>query len=216
MRGYLTGETANPVPGTTVSLDFQAPESEFLSVDDFEELPGDRHRRNKNSLGGTVIKRKRLTYDEVRLSVSAGAPLSSYRGETYGAQLFWGSRPDSVWLQKMPNPKKNPVDLSPYDYLSFRVGQLAGLNPQGDQDLRVRLTDNGKPRQSSEVAVSDFGRIFPEFPTAEGGVKTVMSSVRIPLAEFPSVDLDDLRQIEFVFDQTPRGALVLDDLRFTK
>lgn len=215
-RGYLTGETPNPVAGTTVSLDFQAPGSQFLALDHFEELPGVKHKKSKNSAGGKA-KGKRLNYEELFLAASQGIPLGSYKGETFAGYLLWGGRPGSNYSTAFA--KKLSPDLSPFDHLSFRAGQVfraAGSpNPPGaNQDFHIQLTD--ATQNSAAVKVSDFAAVPSPFPTLEGGIKTVMGVVRVPLSAFSGVDVTTVREVKFLFDQVLTGEIVVDDIRFTK
>jgi hypothetical protein len=87
-RGYLAGEIPNPVAGSTVSIDLQAPWSEFTPLDHFEELPGDPHDKTRNSQGGPVVATD-MTYEEERFAVTEPAPRDTYRGETHAAYLLW-------------------------------------------------------------------------------------------------------------------------------
>jgi hypothetical protein len=219
-RGYLTGEVANPVSNTTVALDFQAPGSEFITVDDFEELPGDPHDKLVNTLGGKV-RSKNMTYQEQRFAQSETSPRNTYKGETYGAYLLWSVK-TSKFIEKAP--KGGPIDPGSLDNLSFRVGQIfrssGSPNPPGaNQDFFVRLKDASGNR-SPKVKVSDFAPIHPPFPSLYSstscGTKTVMNVVRIPLDAFTGIDLTAIKKIQFRFKPISTGEIVMDDLRFSK
>ena len=218
-RGYLTGEVANPVAGTTANLDFQAPASEFVLVDNHEELPGDPHDRFANSWGEPVFLMPfftRLNYRERLLAATEASPWNSYKGETFAAGLRW--RSPSIYLSKLPGGF--PLDPVAHDHISLRVGQAfrdsGSPNPPGkNQNFRVMLVD-AEGNLSLTVAVSDYAPIFPPWETKEGGVKTVMGAVRIPVSAFAGINLRALRFVVFLFDILRAGELVFDDIRFTK
>jgi hypothetical protein len=219
-RGYLTGQVPNPVGGTTVALDFQAPGSEFTAIDHFEELPGVAHDKKVNSQGGKV-NAKDMTYQEQLFARSEAAPRNTYQGETFGAYLLW-SQKTAKFITK--SPRGGPFDPGVLDHLSFRVGQIyrssGSPNPPGaNQDFRVRLKD-ASGAKSPTVRVSDFAPIHPPFPSLYTGVpsgtKTVMEVVRIPLSEFTGIDLTEIKAVQFRFKEVTSGEIVVDDIRFTK
>lgn len=216
-RGYLTGEVANPVAGTTVALDFQAPGPDFLALDHFEELPGKKHKAGKNSLNGAVRKKQLTNYSESFLAATVLSPLASYRGETFAGYLLWGGKPDPRFSSQIQ--KKNPPDLTPFDFLSFRAGQVSrfgggGINPPGNQDFNVQVTDASK--NVALVKVSDFAALHSPFVAITGDTKTIMEVVRIPFSAFSGVDKNTIRKVEFLFNRVAVGEIVVDDLRFTK
>ena len=218
-REYLTGEAPNPVSNTTVALDFQAPSSEFMTIDHFEEFPGDAHDKKINTQGGKV-KSKDMTYQEQRFANTEAAPRDSYKGETYGAYLGWLMTSAKF---KQRAPKAAPFNPGSMDHLSFRVGQIfrssGSPNPPGaNQDFLIRIKDDGGGK-SPKLKVSDFAPIHPPFPSLTSGscaTKTVMNVVRIPLSAFTGIDLSAIKQIQFRFNQETAGEIVVDDIRFTK
>lgn len=211
-RGYLTGETPNPVTGTEVVLDFQAPGSEFKTLDNFEELPGVPHDKLVNSQGGAVATTD-LTYDEIRLSTAAPYPFNSYRGETYAGWMKWTVPLPSYRSDVTPVGAPNPAVL---DHLSFRTGIVFGGSvPNANMTFHVRLRDAGGTT-STLVSVRDFASIPFPYPALVGGTKTVMGAVRIPLAAFTGIDPTAIREVELLFDEVRPGEIVVDDIRFTK
>jgi hypothetical protein len=219
-RSYLTGATPNPVSNTTIALDFQAPGSQFLTLDHFEELPGIRHNAKKNSSGGRVSKKQLTTFSESFLAANVFLPLDSYPGETFAGYLSWLAKPDPRFSSAFPG--SHLPDLTLFDHFSFRVGQVARASgninpPDANQNFRVRFTD--ATHKAAIVKVSDFAPIHSPFvPQLTGGesAKTVMAVVRIPLSILVGVNPQRLRKVEFLFDQEPKGEIVVDDLRFTQ
>jgi hypothetical protein len=89
-----------------------------------------------------------------------------------------------------------------------------------NQNFAVRLRDTDLDF-SPWVYVADFATIYPPWQTSEGGIKTVMSIVRIPLQVFTVntyslLDLNKIDRIEFVFRGTAAGEIVFDDIEFTQ
>lgn len=225
-RGYLTGQVPNPVTGTTVALDFQAPASEFTLLDNHEVLPGEHRDRFTNSRGGAITVTPfttRRTYEERFLAASEAVPWSSYKGETFAASLRWRRllKPFTPsYRTEVPEEVASSLNPLVQDHFSFRVGQVfrasRSPNPPGEnQDFEVRLRD-ADGNLSPGVAVRDYAPIFPPWETQEGGIKTVMGVVRIPLSAFTGINLTAIREVEFLFDIKKAGEIVFDDLRFTQ
>ncbi len=215
---YLINPAANPVSGTTVALDYQAPDPAVV-VDHHESLEGEVHNPTTNSIDGVVSVTPRssaVQYAERLLAASERSPWNSYKGETWGSSLAWTS--SVSYLTEVTEDASLWIDPAS-DHLSFRVGQVfrsRGQNPSGqNQDLEVRLID-AAGESSPWVPVSGYAPIFPPWQTAEGGIKTVMGGVRIPVSAFTSIDATALHQIEFRFQVQATGELVFDDIRFSR
>ena len=53
----------------------------------------------------------------------------------------------------------------------------------------------------------------------EGGLfsgRAPMTTVRVRLSDFPGIDLQDIRELALVFDQTPSGSLFISDVELTR
>ncbi len=214
---YLSNLEPNPVTGTTAALDYQTPASEHLVIDDSEEWPGDPHSKKTNTLGGRIRAKTIPNYAERFLYQSAPSPFNSYRGETWAASLDWDSAAD---LYKTTIPSATIYDPNVLDHFSFRVGQVYRSSgspnpPDADQDFSIKVVDY-LSNKSPWLNVSSYGPVFPPWATSEGGTKTVMSVIRIPLADFTGVDPNQIKLIQFKFNAVPTGEIVFDDLRFTK
>jgi fermentation-respiration switch protein FrsA (DUF1100 family) len=225
---YFTGVI--PYPGlATVATDYRSPAAEHTSVDHHEVIAQASHDKTENSACvpagcGNVNVTGITDYEERLLAVSAGIPWSSYPGETYGASLSWDSSTDTYYTE-IPTTVLSGVDTSIQSQLSFRVAQVyrssSSPNPSGmNQNFAVRLRDTDLDF-SPWVYVADFATIYPPWQTSEGGIKTVMSIVRIPLQVFTVntyslLDLNKIDRIEFVFRGTAAGEIVFDDIEFTQ
>ena len=107
-------------------------------------------------------------------------------------------------------------NVSGFQAVQFRVSvnfadvrNFAGLA----QDFRVVLTDASG--SSSSVRVSDVsGALF--FPPGEVLVvpKVVLNTVRIPLSAFSGVNLNNVRSVQFTFNERLQGGVLITDVAF--
>jgi len=81
-------------------------------------------------------------------------------------------------------------------------------------DLTVTLTDGASHTASVTVGSNTGALFFP--PGAVNPVpKLFLNTVRIPLTAFLGVNLGDVRQVTFRFDQRNSGALLVSDIAFS-
>jgi hypothetical protein len=114
------------------------------------------------------------------------------------------------------NVRTNPV-------LSFRVLQLWDdpLNPSGsDQDLHIRIEDADGRQATVSLSDAPQGALRPN-PEVGSGTrnKSVYETYRLPMDLFtsdePDLDTSRLMTVDWVFDVTDSGALIMDDIVFT-
>ena len=81
------------------------------------------------------------------------------------------------------------------------------------QDFRVVLTDAAG--SSASVRVSDFSSAL-FYPPGEilAVPKVVLNTVRVPLSAFSGVNLNNVRSVQFTFNERPQGALLITDVAF--
>jgi Putative binding domain, N-terminal len=108
-------------------------------------------------------------------------------------------------------------DVSGFQVIQFRVSvdfsdarNLAGVA----QDFSVRLTDG--TGALADARISDFSEALFFPPGAAGPLpKVVLNTVRIPISTFAAgLNLSDVRSVQFIFDQTTSGALLITDVAF--
>lgn len=108
-------------------------------------------------------------------------------------------------------------DVSAFRWLTFRVSvNFADTrNPAGiAQNFRVVLTDG--TGATSAVTVNSFSDVLFYPPGSVGPVpKVLLNTARIPVTAFSGVNLADIRSVQFKFDQSPSGALLISDLAFS-
>jgi len=110
----------------------------------------------------------------------------------------------------------NTGNVSGFQAIQFRVSvnfadarNLAGLA----QNFRVKLTDASG--SSASVRVSDFSSAL-FFPPGEVGPvpKVVLNTVRLPLNAFGGVNLNNVRSVQFTFDDRLQGGVLITDVAF--
>ncbi len=106
-------------------------------------------------------------------------------------------------------------DVSGFEALQFRVSvNFADLRnlPGLAQDFRVVLTDG---IATASVRVSDVSGALFYPPGSVGPVpKVVLNTVRVPLTAFGGVSLNNIRTVQFTFDERFQGALLIADIAF--
>jgi hypothetical protein len=108
-------------------------------------------------------------------------------------------------------------DVSGFKWLTFRVSVNFDdtRNPSGiAQNFRVVLTDG--TGATSAVTVSSYSDVLFYPPGSVGPVpKILLNTARIPVTAFSGVNLADIRTVQFKFDQSPTGALLISDVSFS-
>ncbi|MFN2188930.1 MAG: hypothetical protein ACK2T3_09200 [Candidatus Promineifilaceae bacterium] len=214
----------NPVPSTfhDAAIRFS-----FLPAAD-EKLvlmkPQSDAELSQNLLGGAVMMSgETAVFCPEGYYVPANAPGSepckrvNFNQPGFPQQLVlsWEST-DAEWRTTLPEAN---ADLSAYSALQFRavLDPLSDLNPQGEpQSFTVALVD--ADGNQAQVVVPPLAYPIGERQQNdffEGGFfsgHVHMRQVRIPLAEFATVDLTHITEIALVFDQSDTGSLFLADL----
>ena len=108
------------------------------------------------------------------------------------------------------------TNVSGFRWLTFRVSvNFADTrNPAGiGQNFRVVLTDGAGA--TSAVTVASYSDVLFYPPGSVGPVpKVLLNTARIPVSAFSGVNLSDIRSVQFKFDQSPSGALLISDVSF--
>jgi hypothetical protein len=107
-------------------------------------------------------------------------------------------------------------DVSGFQALQFRVSVNFEdtRNVKAPQNFSVVLTD-GAGAQSSVLVGSVSSALFYPPGTTGPVPKVLLNTARIPLTSFTGVNLSDIRSVQFKFDQTAQGALLITDLAFS-
>jgi hypothetical protein len=130
-------------------------------------------------------------------------------------QILLGyNTPGAFWENQLPDAAD---DVSDFFALQFRISVTFPdiRNPVGQpSDFTVRLTDRAG-NSATTLAGSWAPELFyPPGPTPNFNTRALLNTVRIPLAAFAGVDLNDVASVRFEFDQRPSGHYMVTDLAF--
>jgi hypothetical protein len=224
----LTGDASPPASASTTNLfvSYHAPDTPELRRDVNRLL--NATNLTTNTLGGAVTQTGLTPYDlcggaapqpakclpdepNARQPHTTPSARSSLRGLS---QLRTGWNDFSaLYRNELPPTLRN---VSGFQAVQFRVSvnfadvrNLAGLA----QDFSVVLTDGGGSTASVPVSNVSAALYFP--PGSVGPVpKVVLNTVRVPLSAFSGVNLNNIRSVQFKFDQRLQGALLITDVAF--
>ena len=210
-KSLFTGD-APPPPSVSVPIDiaFTESPSATLMVDNFSDpkAPG------VNRLGGsnTTVNLNVTACNAARCSVP---PLIWFHDPaTIAAKIEWpGEQSGTPAMAVKLTADGSPVDISKFRYLSFRVAvEFDNRNPAnpGTQDFSVQLKMGST--STTSVAAAKYRNI--PFPAGLFR-KSVMKTIRIPLADFGGLDRSKASEIDFIFDRVKTGAIFLSDIEFT-
>ena len=160
-------------------------------VDDFDQPTGQSSNRKSNLATG-------ITVDNVRYSRPFYASIKW--SETAGSRFF-----QTNWAD--PNKGR---DTTAYTSLDFRVGRQQDQVSEPATDFSVQLVDQDS-NVSAAVAVSQFINL-----TGPGNATNLFQTVRIPMQLFGLKPQAKIQGIRFNFDRSPKGAINLANVRFTR
>ncbi len=144
-------------------------------------------------------------------------------GDPALAVVSW-EKPGAALRFEIPQGKGN---LSEATAISLRaaIDPISNLNPAGTgQAFTVQLTDGAGKTAAVHTRPDEPALQFPIGKVEtdkgiEGGLfsgRVPMTTVRLPLKDFQSVNLSDIREIALVFDQTPSGSLFVGDVEVVR
>jgi CARDB len=169
-----------------------------------------------NMLGGSVTHSGLTPYD------LCGGGFPSCDGRTWHAivQLRVGwSAVAATYTNSLP---PGSGDVSGFQVFQFRaaVNVEDPRNTLGvAQDFTVRLTDGTGAFADTTVSAHSDALFYPpgfveDWPAWTDVPRVVLNTVRIPLSVFATINLHDVRSVQFRFDQRSSGALLFTDLAF--
>ena len=227
----LAGAAAPPAAASPskIHLSYQAPDNRALRMDVNRFL-------NSTSLttaafGGSITQSGLTPYSlcgatgetfpcVAGLSGGQQPHTDSFKGLGQLSQLITGWGPASTYTYTIPTGQG---DFHIYQALQFRAGvNFADLrNAVGvQQDLSVILTDGAGKSVSVRVSQVAPGALF--FPPGDSGgfspvPRNILNMVRIPISSFQNtgLNLTNIRSIQFKFDRTAAGGILITDLAFT-
>jgi hypothetical protein len=173
-----------------------------------------------NTLGGKNAYEEILADQDVSVHFNDG---SSHFSQAL--RLKWdktATAPQAVF--DLPMPYKGGIDyrnLSGFDYLSFRIGQMHDPSVNStDFDMRVRIEYryNGT-KYTQAKRLSDFGHVpFPFAHDQASETKSVMNTILFPLCAFDEIPFADAKvtaiRFEFGLPGSEQGDIQIDSLEF--
>jgi hypothetical protein len=107
-------------------------------------------------------------------------------------------------------------NVSTFQAIQFRVSvNFAEVRNVADlaQDFRVVLTDASGSSASVRVSDVSSALFFP--PGSVGPVpKAVLNTVRVPLSAFGGINLNNVRSVQFTFNERLQGGVLVTDVAF--
>lgn len=177
-----------------------------------------------NTLGGAVSYNGLITYDicaddagENDCSNEANrqephAQTSSILGMSQ-LQMEWDS-PDDYWNNAIPTGYQ---DLSDYSHFQFRAGvDFPNNSSAADLDFTITLFD--ADGLSASTLVTDHSTALFHQPGTENNYlpKIMHNTIKVPLLSYDStLDMENITDIRFEFDQSVSGAILVSDLTVT-
>lgn len=213
-RYLFTGDQTPPsnvwVP---VQSSYREPANQILLVDDFT-----RPAAQPNAAGGeTAVQNAQLLRCRGQ-QCQATPPWHWYHDPTLDvARVTWSPGGGGTPAVRMNlGVDGTPKDVSPYSHLAFRAAiafNPANPNLLASQRLTLRLTD---VENKTATTITDTDREAIPYPTGSLFRRSVLQTLRVPLARFPGVDLTKITRVEVLFDQQPSGSVYLSDVHFTR
>ncbi len=224
----LTGDAPPPPSATTNNLfvSYHAPDNPALRLDVNRLL--NSTNLTTNTLGANVVQNDLTPYDlcggeapqpakclpdepnarQPHTTPSARSPLRGLSQLRTGWSAF-----SALYKNTIP---PNLGNVSGFQAVQFRVSvNFADARNLADlaQNFSVVLTDASG--SVSSVPVSNFSSALYFPPGSVGPVpKVVLNTVRIPLSAFGGVSLNNIRSVQFKFDQRLQGAILVTDVAF--
>lgn len=211
LRDHTLG-VANGWLSGSIDLVSQYQDQERLFIQHFEEAGS--AITLSDPVNGTVDT---SNIDAQKLFFLGGAG-GHLKQETNGLRLDW----TVTGKEYIINIDANGLPRGSFGVLALRVGQSSEANNQVDRNQDFTITISDSTNSFSTNAASLGSLLYPADP-AGGGRKTVMQTFRIPLhlLQDNGVDVDNIRQISFLFDQPiegtsmVQGTLYLDEIQLT-
>ncbi|HEX8354342.1 MAG TPA: hypothetical protein VF611_15665, partial [Pyrinomonadaceae bacterium] len=227
---YLTGEAAPPPSAQTTELhvSYHAPDTAATRRDVNRLLSASN--LTTNTLGGASSQAGLTPHDLCGgLSPQPQHCLASTQSTARQPHTTPSARATTVrglsqlrtgWSSITANYRNDlPLgarDVSGFRWLTFRasVNFADTRNPAGiPQNFTVVLTDG--TGATSSLAVANYAGVLFYPPGSVGPVpKVLLNTARIPVSAFSGVNLSDIRSVQFKFDQSPAGALLISDVAF--
>ncbi len=222
---YLTGAQSAPVSalGTEVHTSYHAGAGSRLDINRISSGA----ELSTNTAGGDISYSGFLTHeicgDTTILDYCLPGEEERQQPHSYDGGIREGAGMNQlklIWNQSgarykniIPSHSKN---FSDFDVLNFRTGvNYLESDPGVDQDLRIELEDEIGTVESIQLSNVSNALFYPSI-TGTFVPKLFLNTARVPLSNFTSVDLANIVSLEFIFDETFQGSVVISDIGLAK
>jgi len=222
-EGLFTGEWRPPsVAATPAQIYFQYRDTQRQALDDFEGT----HTGTswQTSTIGDAVTQTGLPSDPVETQLFPQDNQSPH--DTGGLRFAWDNLGDKLELAIPPGQR----DVSAFNAVSVRVGQVVGSasNPPAAQNFRLTLRDgagNARAIRVSAFGVGGLGVAVPPPADANtaGNKKSAMATIRIPLSAYTTVcagavqvDLTNVTSAALEFNDVTTGEIAADEIEFSR
>ena len=169
--------------------------------------------------GGKITGKNLASWIERRIPTRWGY------GENSVVILGWDGTAPAEYALELP---VQPLALRQADQLIFALSDAAAGSPNAqNQPLDLTLALEDSYGQQARVALSSRMLAQPPLRAVpwkallffqQEASEPVLQSYVFPLADFkisnPALSLNHVRGVRFIFDRTPRGSIILDDIGF--
>ncbi|HEY0606629.1 MAG TPA: hypothetical protein VGD58_27130 [Herpetosiphonaceae bacterium] len=134
--------------------------------------------------------------------------------------ISWTSAAAGNFFQTNWQAAGSGRDIADYATLDFRIArQLSALNSSAATNFSIRLA-HGDGSLSDPVQLSPYaslnGPVGVPLSSSFNLQHTLLQSVRIPLKDFASAKLNQVRGVRFTFDGTATGAIYVANMVFSR
>jgi hypothetical protein len=142
-----------------------------------------------------------------------GNPVPNEPGQR-AASISWTAGGAGTYFQTNWTAAGTGNDISSYGTLDFRISrQSSVLNPTDPTNFSIQLAhDDGT--LSDPVQLQNYSDLRGPVG-GPGGTHPILQTVRVPLADFTSVDLTRIHGVRLTFDGTGSGAIYVANIRLS-
>jgi hypothetical protein len=134
--------------------------------------------------------------------------------------ISWSSASGMTFFQTNWRTAGNGRDISDHVSLDFRVArQISALNSASPTNFSIRIV-HADGTLSGPVSLSAYtsltGPVGLPLSSSFNLLHPLLQTARIPLKDFPSAKLDQVRGVRFTFDSTASGAIYVANMVFSR
>jgi hypothetical protein len=173
--------------------------------------------------GGSISGKRLARWKEEEVKFRTGTSQNNH-----AVVLGW-NRIGSWYQIRLPKDSSATLGLDINDHLVFNLADGRGLLEDIEYlDFTILLEDEDGNRTS--ILLSEVNQLLPQLPVQftklaswenedyKNPTEIVFQTFRIPISTFldvnPQFDLEKIKEIRFIFDQSTSGTIILDEIGF--